>query len=162
MKFPFVYLWFLPILLGCDSGKQITRLEKQTAELQQEIKRANATIDYDLQGKCARDAKQWFDETWVHDKKKTIFLTFTNHYNKAQNKCFIVVEHHYTLERSVDWANDIMLWDVQENVKYGEFSENNASDAKSPSNKVFSCQVARTKCKSLDEFNRLLQPYTND
>jgi hypothetical protein len=81
-------------LSGCDYGKRLSLLEKQNEELNVQIKKEQATADYDSQAKCSKDAKLWFNENWPRDKQ-TILLTYTNHYSKWQNKCFIVVEYHY-------------------------------------------------------------------
>src|ERR1019366_3368203 len=78
--------------IGCDTSERIARLEKQNQELQTELKNRNATADYDLQAKCSKDARIWFNENWSRDKD-TILLDFSNHYNKSLNKCFIVVEY---------------------------------------------------------------------
>src|ERR1700682_3437330 len=79
---------------GCDNSDRIARLEKQNQELLAEVKKGQASADYDLQAKCSRDARAWFNETWSRDRD-TILLDFSNHYNKKENKCFIFVEYHY-------------------------------------------------------------------
>ena len=109
--------------IGCDSTERISRLEKQNEELQAEIKKSQATTDYDLQAKCSRDAKGWFTENWSTQDKTTILLNFTNHYNKGLNKCFILVEYHFSLGTGDSWIRDITLWDIYENSKYGNFAE---------------------------------------
>jgi hypothetical protein len=67
--------------------------------------------DHDLQAKCSKDAKTFFTEGWTRDKDP-VLLDYSNHYNKAQNKCFIYVEYHFHTGTDASWTNDIFLWDV--------------------------------------------------
>jgi hypothetical protein len=108
----------------------------------------------------SKDAKAWFNENWAATsrEKATTLLDFTNHYNTAQNKCFIVVEYHFNATNS--WFNDMRLWNVYENSEYGGFVEVHSTDySKDIPSRVDTCQVAGKKCKTIDEFNNLTQPY---
>jgi hypothetical protein len=150
--------------IGCDHGERISRLEKQSEELKAEVKKDHATADYELQAKCSRDSRVWFKENWSADKN-TILLDYTNHYNKAQNKCFILVERHYSWDKSDTWTNDMTLWDVYENSKYGSFDENTMSyfkPAYHSESSVITCELLGTKCKTVEEFNNLVRPYLNN
>jgi hypothetical protein len=111
------------IMLACASEDRVAKLEKQVDELRVESRKNRAVADFDLQGKCAKDSRGWFNENWNRDKD-TILLDYSSHYNRAQNKCFVLVEFHYTLDKSGSWTGDMMLWDVYENTKYGNFTEN--------------------------------------
>jgi hypothetical protein len=151
---------------GCDSGQgaRIDRLEKQVDELKTEVKRNGVAADFDAQAKCSRDAKGWFNENWA-GTKNAILLTYTNHYNKAQNKCFILVEYHYSFDKSNSWVNNMSLWDVYENAQYGKFSENHMiilGPNSQTRELVLTCNLLSDKCKTIDEFNSLLQPYMNN
>jgi len=156
-------LFVLAIMLaGCDSDR-ISKLEKQNQELMADIKKDHAVADYDLQAKCARDSKAWFNENWRADKD-TVLLTYTNHYNKSENKCFILVEYHYSYMQNT-WVNDMTLWDLYENSKYGTYSETHISYPKPEyhtDNNVVLCEMLDRKCKTLDEFNNLVRPYLNN
>ncbi len=112
----------LSVAPGCDHAERISKLEKQTEELKAETKRNQAATEYDLATKCSRDGKAWFRENFPPDKD-TITLTYTNHYNRSQNKCFLLVEWHYNLGKSGSWTNHMSLWDVNENVQYAHFSQ---------------------------------------
>jgi hypothetical protein len=152
------------LLGGCDS-ERISKLEKQNQELQSQVKKDRAVADYDLQAKCAGDSKVWFFENWSQRDKDTISLTYTNHYNKRLNKCFIMVEYHYsTFGRS--WTNSMSLWDVYENSKYGDIDVNHAVYLKpefhTEESVASSCSVYGKACKTLDEFNSLVRPYLVD
>jgi hypothetical protein len=152
-------------LLGtaCDLEERVGRLEKQTQELQAEVKKDRATADYDLQAKCSKDAKAWFKENWPSDKD-TLLLDYKNHYNKASNKCFIFVEYHFSKIADV-WTNDITLWDVYENLQYGDFTQNHISYRKpdfKTEDVLVSCKVSDKTCKTAEEFNGLVRPYMSN
>jgi hypothetical protein len=153
----------LLIATGCDTPERITRLEKQNQELRAEVDKIRSASDYDLQAKCSRDAKGWFKENWTPDKA-TILLDFTNHYNKSLNKCFILVEYHYSEGSSGSWVNDMMLWDVYENSKYGNVNVNHFVSSKPGSeteDRIYGCELGK-KCKTVEEFNELVRPYMNN
>lgn len=149
---------------GCDMKERISRLEKENQELKATVEKNGAVVDYDLQAKCAKDARNWFNENWQRDKN-TALLEFTNHYNKSQNKCFIFVEYHYSLFSAGSWTSNMSLWDVYENVKYAAFSEQHVivSDSKTkPTDMMIQCEVRGEKCKTLDEFQKGISPYLNN
>jgi hypothetical protein len=85
----------LVIFASCDHEARLTNLENDNQDLQAEIGKNAKNPDFDLQSKCARDARTWFNDTWSRDKD-TILLDHTNHYNKRSNQCFILVEYHFT------------------------------------------------------------------
>lgn len=154
----------LLLCVACDHTERIGRLEKEVQELKESAKKEQVSADYDMQTKCSRDAKAWFNENWQRDKS-TVLLDYTNHYNKAQNKCFELVEFHYSLGNGPSWVGDIMLWDVYENSKYGNVSVTHIISFKpvtEPRDSVGVCEVLGAKCNGVDEFNRLVQPYMNN
>jgi hypothetical protein len=150
-------------IIGCDTGERISPIEKENAELKAQLEKEHLALDYDLQAKCSKDARIWFNENWSRDKD-TVLLNFTNHYNKASNTCFIRVEFHYSEVPAPSWTNDITLWNVYENSKYGDFAEGHVIDFKNPGpeDNVYTCEVYGSKCSSLDQFNSLTQPYMNN
>ena len=167
----FITLGFcLTVLAGCDAGR-LNDLEKQNAELKAQLAKQNAAQDFDLQAKCSKDARTWFNVNWsdTSRSKDTNLLDFTNHYNGKLNKCFIVVEWHY---KSIfgdpgagSWTNDMNLYDVYENAQYARFSENHNTFYKPlihVQDQVIGCDVQGQKCKTIDEFSNLLRPYMND
>jgi len=90
----------------------------------------------------------------------TILLDYSNHYNKKENRCFILVQQHLKSTGGVgSWANNMNVWDVYENSKIADFSEghlvgfNNATD-----NSLYTCEIYGSKCKSADEFENLIRP----
>lgn len=155
-------------LCACDADR-VAKLEKENTDLKAQIeKQKNTALQYDLQAKCSKDARGWFNENWSRDKD-TILLDFSNHYNTKQNKCFILVEYHYNSTFAgpggSSWTNDMTLTDVYENVKYAEFVQNHITNWKpeySLREEVITCDVQGDKCKTVDEFNNLIRPYMND
>jgi hypothetical protein len=115
--------FILVIVAGCDHEAGLTKFEKDNQDLRAEIGKNAKSADFDLQSKCARDVRTWFNDKWSRDKD-TILLDYTNHYNKKSNQCFILVEYHYHLDKNGSWVNDMTLYDVFENAKYGSMNKN--------------------------------------
>jgi hypothetical protein len=167
-SFLFIASALILVPVGCDNSNRIARLEKQNQELQAVVTNQQAVTDYDLQAKCSKDARAWFTENWSRDRD-TVLLNFTNHYNKSQNKCFILVEYHYNSNfagpNGTSWTNDMTFTDVYENTKLGNFGENNYSYIRptfSTNSEVVTCEVLGQKCKTIVEFNSLVGPYMNN
>jgi hypothetical protein len=165
----FLGLILLP-MFGCDADK-IAQLEKQNEELKAQMAKQNAAADFDLQAKCSTAARTWFNGNWASTSrdKDTILLDFTNHYNAKQNRCFILVEYHYNSKLAnaggTSWTNDRILTDVYENAKYADFTENHVTNLKPTlrvGDEVITCEVQGNKCKTQDEFDRLISPYMNN
>jgi hypothetical protein len=149
---------------GCQTDR-ITRLEKQNEDLKSQMAKESTARDFDLQAKCSKDAKAWFNENYsgTGRDKDTSLLSYTNHYHKASNECLIVVEYHFNQAAMQSWFNDISLWNVYENSKYGSFVEVHSTDyTKQIENRVQTCNVADQKCTTIDQFNGLVQPYMNN
>jgi len=154
------------MVAGCDHEQRIAALEKQSQELKTELAKNKAAADFDFQSKCSRDAKAWFNENWAGTKDAAL-LDYTNHFNKAQNKCFILVEYHYSIDKKTgSWIGDLILYDdVYENSKYGDFSENHWISLQpkiESGDHVSECEVYGKKCTTEDEFNGLIRSYMND
>ena len=150
-------------LTGCNYDNRIDKLEKQNQELQAEIKKGQRAADFEMQAKCAKDSRAWFNENWQSDKT-TLLLNYTNHYNASLNKCFIEVEYHYRLFGE-SWVNDMTLWDVYDNEKYGAASVSHMISLKpefSEKESVSGCEVYGKKCNTVEEFNGLVSPYMSN
>lgn len=98
-----------------------------------------------------------------------MLLDYQDHYNAKQNKCFIHVEYHFDSHMAGpggnSWTNDITLYDVYENAKYGEFTESHRiyfEPKPSSGDDVITCEASEDKCKTIDEFNNLVRPYLSD
>jgi hypothetical protein len=149
---------------SCNTNDKISRLERETEQLKAEVNKNNAAIDYDLQAKFAHDARGWFNDHWSRDKDTTL-LDYTNHYSKASNKCFILVEYHYSTDRNGSWINDMTLWDVYENSKYGDFSETHTISFQptlGSHDHIIICELLGDKCKTGEQFNEFVRPYLSN
>jgi len=157
----FILLFLL--LTGCGVSDRLARVEKENKELKEEVSKRSTISDYDLQAKCAKDARAWFEESWQRDSG-TILLDYTNHYNKAMNKCFILVEFHFNTAPSGSWTNSMTISDVYENLKYGTYMETHRIRLKDgeTSDQLHLCKVMDKECKSIQEFNTLVGPYMNN
>jgi hypothetical protein len=153
--------------LSCDLEDRTAKLEKNVQELQEKNKKQDATAEYDLQAKCAKDSKAWFNEQWASDKD-TLLLTYTNHYNKASNSCFIFVEYHHTTysgKTASSWMNNMSLWNIYENNQIGDISESheNFTDPNIPSeSSVVVCEMGNTKCTTVEQFDDSARPYMSN
>ena len=157
-------LTLLPIS-GCNDDK-IVQLEKQNEELKVQMVKQNAAADFDLQAKCSNAAKTWFNTNYagLSREKTTSYLDYTNHYNKASNKCFISVGYHRTVGMDGSWMSDYSLWDIYENNQYGRFAEEHfiSTTGNGLQKKVTSCVMLDKNCSTIGEFNGLMQPYMSN
>jgi len=154
----------LLVATGCGQDKKIAALEKQNQELMAEIEISHATVDYDLQAKCSKDARAYFNGNWPRDKD-TLYLDFTNHYNKSMNKCFILVEYRYSHGREYSWANDKALWDVYENARYADLNVYHITYFEPTfrkEEKVANCELFDKKCTTIGEFDNFTRPYMSN
>src|SRR5579862_6348364 len=107
------------LVAGCDTDR-VAKLEKENADLKAKVEKQSAAVDYDLQAKCSKDARTWFNENWSADKDTTL-LTFVNHYDAKLNKCFVLVEYHYKSDFARpggnSWTKEVSLTDVYQNAR---------------------------------------------
>ena len=144
------------IATGCDTDR-ISKLEKENQEMKAKLEKSNAAQEFDLQAKCGKDARVWFNLNFTPREKNTVYQDYSNHYNKKLNACFIFVEYHFNTPPTSNWHSTISLWNVYENNQYGKFDEGHYYDIKPGDQpRVNDCLVVGTKCNSEDEFNKLL------
>src|SRR5689334_17725564 len=88
------------LIAGCtapDDKDKIVQLEKQVHDLQGQMSSQQRAVDLDLQAKCGKDAEAYFNRHYQLTRDDTL-LTFSNHYNKAANGCFILVQHKFWMD----------------------------------------------------------------
>lgn len=139
---------------GCDQGR-IAKLEQQQQAMQAQLTQMRQAGELDLQAKCSTVARDYLAREWPSGDPSILLLTQTNHYNRTQNKCFILIEYHFKLMGEVSWFNTMMVRDVYENTKYAELRERHTVDGV----QVGFCEVAGTKCQSVEDFRRLTTDY---
>src|SRR5579863_4797983 len=112
------------IMAGCGRGPRMTQPDEQSEEFAAYLARNSAAIEFELQSQCSKDAKLWFEDDFSSDTD-TMLMNFSDHYNKKQNKCFLLVklDEDNSALRPGSWRSQIMLWDIHENVQYGDFIE---------------------------------------
>jgi len=112
---------------------------------------------YELQEKCARDAREWFDRQWQDDAQPPFTVQYTNHYSQKFGTCFAVVSRTGVLPRELLQYTHF-LYDVLENREIGRV--NWFDKAGRVSTNV--CFVNGKPCSSLADWNELVKPYTED
>jgi hypothetical protein len=161
---PFLVI-VLVTLQSCGDREKIAQLEKQTQQLQDELKQRHQAEDLDLQSKCADGARKYFKENWSARDPDTILLTYENHFNKSKNRCFVFIEYHFNVNRTTGaWCNSMSLYDAFEGVKYGSIMLNyiNIGQTYETRTTVSHCDVDDQKCTTVEEFNAKIRPYMND
>lgn len=157
-------LFCLLFAIGCNTGERLTRLEKQTADMKAEIDKSKGVQDYDLEARCSKDAGKWFSANFGLSRAATL-LHFTNHFNKASDQCFIVVEYDYRVDRH-SAESELMyttsMWNVYENSNLATFEQSEImKPANPPQFSVVSCDVRGRECNSADQFRSMISPYMN-
>jgi quinol monooxygenase YgiN len=144
---------FATVLLGCDSGR-IEKLEKQNQEILTQLHQREAVQIYDLEAKCAQEAKAYFSEHWRPDKM-TAVLNRTNHYNRSLNKCLILVREQSFMDENNEWYLGLTLADVHQGDEVGLFVESHAATTTS----LTRCYVGDTSCTSQQDFESRIKSY---
>ena len=145
----------LLILCGCN-GDRIAKLEKENQELTARLAQLTASRNSD-QAKCYAEARTFFEEKYKRDRS-TIFLNYMNHFNRAENACYVLVEWRGD-NAPLGWTGSTTLWNTQKNSRVGGIFDNHLPDGK---DKVSKCSVNGISCQTYDEFNKLVQPFMND
>jgi hypothetical protein len=109
--------------------------------------------DLESQAKCSKDAEAYFRREWPGGPGFS--AQQTNHYNEAQNKCFVRIQRDCFLVEAT--GTRVMVFDVYENLQHAEYSEALQSGGMT----MISCEVAGKKCQNIDEFNALASPLMN-
>ena len=117
----------------------------------------NRAPDYNLVSKCWYDARSYFKENWARNND-TLLLDYRNHFNQNLNKCFILIEYNYYVQKEKNrWDKSIVLYDVSENLEYWSFWEQENS-----LNNFIDCNFLGSKCFSLTEFMKNAQKYMSN
>lgn len=144
----------LLILCGCN-GDRITKLEKENEELRARLAEETMNRNSD-QTKCLQDAKTFFEDKYRRDKSTT-FLNYMNHFNRHENVCYVLVEWHAE-NAPLGWTNSISLWNTEKSFRVGKFFASHSPGKE----RGATCVVNGISCKSVDEFNQLVQPFMNN
>jgi hypothetical protein len=93
-RVPILSLIVAMIVSGCDDPQRTVRLEKENADLKAQLNEKKVTRNYDLEARCSKDARVWFNQNFSRDKD-TMLSSFSNHYHVPSNQCYIFVEYHW-------------------------------------------------------------------
>jgi len=143
------------ITTGCDKDR-ISRLEKENRELKAKLEKSAVAQDYDLQARCSKDAERWFDEHFPAERE-TRSVTFTNHYGKAMNTCFVQVDNNFDgKSRLVTYYTVGSLWNIYENRELADYQLVHMNDL---SDRLVKCTTTEKTCSTVEEFDSFVQRY---
>ena len=117
--------------------------------------------DYELQERCGKRSEEWFKSKYGDGFSRSddgnMRSHYKNHYNKKQNKCFILINNNFVdtnKKNNKDQSfTDKFLYDVNENGYYGSYMNMvEGSD----------CIFLEKKCKSEKEWDLLVKPYMEE
>lgn len=113
---------------------------------------------YELQEKCAKDARDWYANSWKDPKGGNREVdSYSNHFNARLGRCYAVVTGTSFLSAKKSGAQftltQMTLVDVLENRNFGAF------DQTSNQSLPYTCEVDGKSCHSIDEWNGLTKPY---
>ncbi len=139
--------------------KTLQRSLNNANEAAASASKAEASASLELQGKCARQALEWF-KAMGWDKER--FAVFTDHYSPKLNKCFVEVEN-----TSVDYGvpmNSKIVADAFEGKLYGSYVWDNPRGKKYWEVPPTICRVTLSsgeekQCRSSEEFDELAKQY---
>ena len=120
----------------------------------------NAQSTLALQEKCMKAAKEFF-VSGGYSTAKDAFWSFTCHYNKKLDKCFILTTGFYKRDEQGKAPIYSFLDDVFEGKTYGNYVAF-ASDDNPGGLKPFYCNVKDEFCWSKPEFDLLVKPYMEE
>lgn len=143
---------------GCNQDK-IARLEKENKELAAKLDAAVKTANLDLQAKCAQEARLAYNESGL---KKDALSSYTNHYNRTLNKCFVMFGTLKSEGNGLTVYKSIM--DAFEGKGYAEYYWSNPQSKPGWEVKPTVCTVTLLSgedqnCESVEEFEQLIKVY---
>ncbi len=130
---------------------------REVQELKAKLDSLSKATDFDLQGKCAKQALDvWKAGGW--DRKKA--ATYSNHYNEKLKKCFLQIETT-TEESGADVTFETVM-DAFESKGYAEFIwkvDHKSGDSKSMRCSAILPSGEAITCTSPEEFDALVKQY---
>jgi len=71
------------------------------------IQTTNTSSDFNLSSKCAADAKIYYDTEWANAPSSyDILMNYSSHYNSVQNKCFILIDYNFYIDKNTNIVSD--------------------------------------------------------
>lgn len=147
--------------LAHSQSSTLKQQEKEIKELGAKVQAMPKNASLELQARCAKQARAEFTAEGFEKKE---FADFTNHYNVALNKCFVLVENtDAKTTPGTIWA-DKTLPDAFEGKIYGEYMWRSDKSQKYWEVPPVKCEVTtlsgeEKNCTSSDEFDALVKQY---
>lgn len=124
-------------------------MEKQVAEIKNIREKEKAANNLDLQDKCSKESKEYFNEYLKDFDISSIYASYSNHYNSSLNKCFIQIKYNH--DEILEWTlkgntSSNIIFDVLERKAYAQFLSGN-------NDLINYCAVQGKFCYSSKEFD---------
>jgi hypothetical protein len=125
---------------------------------------ASNTEEYELQERCGKQAKEFFQRKYGDGVFKTKDgqqeIDYSNHYSKKFNKCFVQITTNNVRYKNkmpeVVTSFEILILNISENKEYGRFVNIYSKD------KPALCRVANESCHDILEWEALIKPYMEE
>jgi len=142
---------FIVLLIGTSFfSYYVTISRKEKAAFQQQN-------DFDLQKKCSTVANAYFKNS---DYTENQIATYTNHYNKKLNKCFIsIISSNIVPENGAKLTYKSLI-DASEGKLYAKVHEFLPKD--SLISQTIVCELLDTTCSSPIEYNFFIKSYMEE
>jgi hypothetical protein len=120
---------------------------------------SNKEETYELQERCGKQAAEYFKQEYGNGTSGTKdwlqTADYSNHYNKINNKCFVLLTISNIPYKDKASRTFKMLFDLNEHKEYGGFLEFGTD-------KPSLCKVSGTFCNSEDEWDALAKPFIEE
>jgi hypothetical protein len=118
--------------------------------------KAYTKSDFELQEKCAKAAKEFFENEKVGDGAEN----FSNHYNKKLSKCFISVTNFQSSAES--FITSAYLTDVFEHKEIAYFCDINPKENTNMTRSTICIFLNNTCNCNRDQFDAFIKPYMKE
>jgi hypothetical protein len=139
----------LALLLACGHGTWAADASDNEAR----------RLQYELTQKCARDAREWFNQNYPNTDNANAVYDYSNHYSAAKNRCYALLHSLTVFQKSKKFKGETVqsneLYDVNENSRIGAYIIADFS-------RVTACEFGGAKCRTADEWKTLARPYLVD
>jgi len=157
-----IVMIIIVFVLMVSIGYSENKTKKQSS-----VSAKNIKEDYDLQERCGKQSKEWFEKEWGSENSNTssdildVNIFYSNHYNKKQNKCFVLLTHKIKSKVKEKYSLTVKsMIDINENNSYGLLQVQYIPEGDII--KIMDCKVLDKSCNSEKEWNKLVKPYMED
>ncbi len=123
--------------------------------------------DTEMQTICAKVSSLYFDREYAKKASTNIKYSYTNHYNKKLDKCFIEVEETWTKPKEAYMAGIInttdSLIDADLEKPYAHYQQITKLGRQIDSEEApVTCKMLKKKCKNRREYQKFVSLYMKD